>query len=449
MQESGAGMDDIKFPQNSALVELQKHFCLININGEYRILDRLEVENILSGKRNGEISFYKKQDGELSMKRYLENLSIPCEVGKTIKDFWSNPNTHLYKSIAFSPIEKSFDVLNYWVGSTIKPKQGNWDNIQEFLFIVICDGHEETFKYLYFYLAHMLQKPDDKPGIMVVMLGRQGVGKGLFFSLLRSIWSKSTLQVSDVENVLGNFNSQLERNYIVCMDEALLYQERKSMERLKSLITERVCRIEQKYQPARTIESCHRFFAASNGDHFANIERDDRRFLFLRVSSARQGDTQYFEKLFQDINDESKLGAMVYDLMNLDISKFDIRKRPKTKEHTEQVLQSLSGFDRYWFQVLQIGSFDTKYPKSSRWTEPQFVSSKTMAKYYLEFNKNAERYSPFQPHVIKKTMEKFCVSSKQDRKQEDNIQERGWSLPGIAIARQEFDAAIGNPVDWG
>ena len=449
MQELGAGMDDIRFPQNSALVELQKHFCLINLNGEYRILDRLEVENILSGKSSGEISFYKKQDGELSMKRYLENLSIPCEVGKTIKDFWSSPNTHLYKSIAFSPIKKSSDVLNYWVGSTIKHKQGNWDSIQEFLFIVICNGHEETFKYLYFYLAHMLQKPDDKPGIMIVMLGRQGVGKGLFFSLLRSIWSKSTLQVSDVENVLGNFNSQLERNYIVCMDEALFFQDRKSMERLKSLITERVCRIEQKYQPARTIESCHRFFAASNGDHFANIERDDRRFLFLRVSSAKQGDTQYFEKLFQNINDESKLGAMVYDLMNLDISKFDIRKRPKTQEHTEQVLQSLSGFDRYWFDVLQIGSFDTKYPKNSIWSEPRFISSKTLAKYYLEFNKNAERYFPFQLNGIKKTMEKFCITSKQDRKQEDNIQERGWSLPGIAIARQEFENAIGNPVDWG
>lgn len=449
MQELVAGMDDIRLPQNSALVELQKHFCLINLNGEYRILDRLEVENILSGKSTGEISFYKKQDGELSMRRYLENLSIPCEVGKTIKDFWSNPSTHLYKSIAFSPIEKGSDVLNYWVGSTIKPKQGNWDSIQEFLFIVICNGHEETFKYLYFYLAHMLQKPNDKPGIIIVMLGQQGVGKGFCLSLLRSIWSKSTLQVSDVENVLGNFNSQLERNYVVCMDEAIFSGDKKSMERLKSLITEKVCRIEQKYQPARTIESCHRFFAASNSDHFANIERDDRRFLFLRVSSVRQGDTQYFEKLFRDINDESKLGAMVYDLMNLDISKFDIRKRPKTKEHTEQVLQSLSGFDRYWFQVLQIGSFDTKYPKNSRWTEPKFVSSKSMAKYYLEFNKNAERYSPFQSHVIKKTMEKFCTSSQQDRKQEDNVQERGWSLPGIAIARQEFEKAIGNPVDWG
>jgi hypothetical protein len=442
-------MDDIRFPQNSALVELQKHFCLINLNGEYRILDRLEVENILSDKSSGEISFYKKQDGELSMRRYLENLSIPCEVAKTIKDFWSNPSTHLYKSIAFSPTEKSSDVLNYWVGSTIKPKQGNWDSIQEFLFIVICNSHEETFKYLYFYLAHMLQNPNDKPGIMIVMLGRQGVGKGLFFSLLRSIWSKSTLQVSDVENVLGNFNSQLERNYIVCMDEALFFQDKKSMERLKSLITERVCRIEQKYQPARTIESCHRFFAASNGDHFANIEKDDRRFLFLRVSSIKQGDSQYFEQLFRDINDESKLGAMVYDLMNLDISKFDIRKRPKTKEHTEQVLQSLSAFDRYWFHVLQTGSFDTKYPKNSRWFDAKFISSKSLAKYYLEFNKNAERFSPFQPHVIKKTMEKFCISSKQDRKQEDNVQERGWSLPDIAIARQEFEAAIGNPVDWG
>ena len=46
-------------------------------------------------------------------------------------------------------------------------------------------------------------------------------------------------------------------------------------------------------------------------------------------------------------------------------------------------------------------------------------------------------------------MERFCISAKQERKQEDNIQERGWSLPDIAIARQEFEKAIGNPIDWG
>jgi hypothetical protein len=441
-------MDEFRLPLVSALSEVQKRFCLINLSGEYRVLDRLQSEEVLSGKRDEDISFYKKSDGELTIRRHLETLFISSDANKIIKDFWNNPNTHVYRSIAFNPTIKNPEILNYWIPPTIIPKIGSWENIKTFLFEIICNGHDDTFNYLYFYLAHMLQKPEDKPGVMIVMLGSQGVGKGAFFNLLRNVWSKTTLQVSDVDHVLGNFNSQLERNYIICMDEALFSGDKKSMERLKSLITEKVCRIEAKYQPARIISSCHRFFAASNNDHFANIERDDRRFLILRVSSRKQGQSKYFESLFESINNENELSAMMHELINADISDFDIRKRPKTQEHTEQVIRSLSGFDRYWLHVLQIGSIDTKYPSNYEWQGPIFFSSRKMSEYYLLFNRNAERYATFQSHLIKKTLEKFCPSSFPDRKQENGSQERGWSFPSLTIARQEFEIAIGNALDW-
>ena len=70
--------------------------------------------------------------------------------------------------------------------------------------------------------------------------------------------------------------------------------DKKALDRLKSFITESVIRVEEKYQPARAIESFHWFFAASNHEQFTNVERDDRRFFFLRVSDRRQQDTKYF-----------------------------------------------------------------------------------------------------------------------------------------------------------
>ena len=76
----------------------------------------------------------------------------------------------------------------------------------------------------------------------------------------------------------------MERSFIINMDKPQLSGDRKSMDRLKSIITEPTITIEQKYQPRRTIQSLHRFFATSNHDHFGNIELDDRRFVFLRIS---------------------------------------------------------------------------------------------------------------------------------------------------------------------
>ena len=114
----------------------------------------------------------------------------------------------------------------------------------------------------------MIQKPEEKPGIMIVMSGGQGTGKGTFFCLLQKIWLKTTLIVSDVDHVIGGFNAALERNYAVCMDEALFSSQKKAMDRLKSFITEAKITVEQKYLPRRSLDSIHRFFAATNHEHF-------------------------------------------------------------------------------------------------------------------------------------------------------------------------------------
>ena len=73
----------------------------------------------------------------------------------------------------------------------IKPTQGDWSRIRTHLYEVICDGDIELFEYLLDYVAHMLQRPEEKPGVMVVLLGSQGTGKGLFFQILQRVWGRT------------------------------------------------------------------------------------------------------------------------------------------------------------------------------------------------------------------------------------------------------------------
>ena len=118
----------------------------------------------------------------------------------------------------------------------------------------------------------------------IVLLGGESTGKGTFSQLLQKIWTRKTLQVSLVEHVVGVFYAAMKRSSVVNMEKALFSGDRKSIHRFKSIITEPTTTIEQKYRPRRTIQSLHRFFATSNHDHFGNIELDDRRFVFLRIS---------------------------------------------------------------------------------------------------------------------------------------------------------------------
>ena len=427
----------------SALSALQNKYALLDLAGEIRIVDKEQANDVLSGKKS-EISFYKRTEGLIVISRELENLPYAVKASDEFKTFLVNPNTHVYNAIAFSPLATPPSTLNYWIEPSIKAKQGDWFVIQEFIHTVICNNNVLLFDYLIRYLAHMLQRPEDKPGIMIVFLSGQGTGKGTFYKLLGRVWSRTTLQVSDIGEVIGQFNAALERNYVVCMDEALFAGDKKSLDKLKSLVTEPKCRIEQKHQPSRTIDSYHRLFAASNHNHFAHVDKDDRRFLFIRLSSVHKQDQTYFDAVNDALENDDAIAAMMYDLINLDLTGFNIRKRPLTEEHLSQRLQSLSGFERYWYEVLQSGMFDVY----QEWDKPQFKSTQSLIDKYKEYDKNAGKYSPIQQQQISSSLKTICPSAATARKKVLNKQERGYDLPEINIARKEFEAMLGASVEW-
>jgi hypothetical protein len=432
----------------SGLAALQSAYALFRSGGSFYVIDRHQLADVQAGKRT-EIEFFKKQEAEVLLKRFLENQAIACDAKLVIHQFWTNPNTKVFDRITFSPLPQPATTINYWVGPTAKPHLGNCDIIKAFLLNIICSGSSVVFTYLFCFLAHMLQRPEEKPGIIIVLLGGQGTGKGTFFRILRAIWDRTTIQVSDIEEVIGRFNAALERNYIVCMDEAMFSGDKKAVDRLKSLVTETTCRIEQKYQPARTIDSYHRFFAASNHSQFAHIEQDDRRFAFLRVSDDAKGNHQFFGQISKAIEDPVVIDALFYELVNLDISQFNVRKKPQTSELIRQKLRSLDGFSRFWYEVLTAGSLTGHSEAVSPWICTIFIPTGTLVRNYTSFNKRADWYRTVQQDDLIQEFKRLCPSAIQTRQQEKyHGQRRGWSLPDLVTARHEFEIHIGGPVNW-
>ncbi len=450
MHALGAGMvNTIALqPMPTPLELLQQAFCLIKLGGDLLIVDRTDVHAILAGTKLGQIDFYKSPAGTKLMRRFLENLPVQCDVKRTIADFWVSPCTHVYTEIAFCPTQHPATTLNYWVPNLIQPAQGNWDILRAHISDVICSGNSTTYTYLISFLAHMLQHPEIKPGVMVVLLGKQGTGKGLFFQILQRIWPRTSLLVSDINQVVGQFNAALERNYIIIMDEAMFSGDRKSQDRMKSLVTEKSCHIEQKYQPSRTIESVHRFFASSNHEHFSHVEADDRRSLFIRVSDLHQGDHAYFAQLSAAIDDDQVIAAMIHDLLQIDLRQFNIRSRPLTKEHANQKLKSLSGFDRYWFEVLMSGNVTQDRFCVESWEKDDFVSTDSLIQSLNQFDKRVQRFAPSTSKEITDALKRLCPSALKDRQAVYGRQQRGYKLPSLATARQEFERAYNCRIDW-
>jgi len=439
------------------LEELQRRFAIIDLGGEIRVVDQFQIKQLLDGSFIGEPSFYRKTDAQVLMMRELEQLPVNCKPGQVISDFWTSPRTKFYNATAFTPTQTPETTLNFWVGPIPPAAPGRWVELRDFLRDIICAGSEKNYDYLIRFLAHMIQKPHEKPGVIITLLGGQGTGKGFFFSLLRAIWTRTTLQVSDIEQVTGRFNACLERNLVICMDEALFAGDRKSMDRLKSMITESVIQIEQKFQPARSIQSVHRLFASSNHSHFGNIEMDDRRFVFLSVSNSKQQDTSYFGQIAAYFEDEKTVGALIYYLQRKDLTTFNVRAKPNTNEHLEQKLKSLQGVSRMWFEFLVTGTLREKdgiFDEENDWSEKFFLSSFEIKQLYIEFNRNAERHQTVQIAEVTKTIRELCPSARVSRQVSKPTgafkkrQLRGLLLPCLDDARLDFERVIGGKIDW-
>jgi Family of unknown function (DUF5906) len=440
------------------LAALQLRFAIIDLSGEIRVVDQEQIQRLLSGTELGDPSFYKRADAELLMKRTIETLPYQCKPRQVLDEFWTSPATIAYRATAFTPEPTPASTLNFWVGPPPLAKAGNWVLLRDFLLNVICAGNTSSFDYLVRFMAHMIQRPEEKPGVMITLLGGQGTGKGVYFSLLRAIWPRTTLQASNIEQITGRFNACLERNFIICMDEALFAGDRRAMDSLKSIITESMLQIEQKFQPTRTIRSVHRLFASSNHSHFGNIELDDRRFVFLRVSDAKQQDTTYFGEIVAAINDPTTISALLYYLQRKNLNSFDVRRKPNTSEHLSQKLRSLQGFDRFWYEVLETGYLNGTGKdfalQDDQWNAAVFVPTSVLVDRYKEFNKTAQRHQTVQASEVAAAIQKLCPSSQPDRQiwkppgVAAGSQKRGLNLPDLATARSEFERVIGGKVPW-
>ncbi|WP_172592496.1 bifunctional DNA primase/polymerase [Nitrosomonas supralitoralis] len=425
-----------------ALSKAQDKFALITLGGKVGVIDKgnLGLRNVEGSAARLEV--INRADGVLLLERYISNEFPQADCRKISNLFLRDRNTTMYDRIEFNPRGNSAGTLNLWVGETITPKCGEWPLIYEFLRNVLCGGRETEYQYLVKYIAHALQKPWEKPGVMIIMLGGQGIGKGTLGRILQKIWSATYLHVPRIKNVVGDFNGALERAYVVFLDEALFAGDRASADTLKSLVTEPSVNINEKYQPSRQIQSYHRFFSATNAEWFKGTDRDDRRDFVLKVSEDRKGDFAFWDKLDLEICNGG-VEAFAHDLLAMDLSGFNVRAKPNTHELTEQKLHSLDKFPRWWFNCLSTGAIAAT---DIDW--PEFVSTENLLSEFKESEKGVRAYRQVIEREVKANINKLCPSASTEQRMENLRRKRGYRLPSLEKTREDFERYIGGPILW-
>ena len=442
----------------SPLQDVQNNFALLDLAGVFYILNRTQINQLLHGKGYFSLSYYKEKEGKLVIRRHLEAQAYGLkdkQVDYLLFEFMKSTNTHVYTAIAFDPRPQPSEVLNLWRPHSVVPVPGCFALIEQFLLEIICDGDLCNYNYLLNYLAHMLQKPEEKPMVAVILLGGQGIGKGTLYTLIKAIWPYTIRQVQSIEEVTGRFTAAaLEQSLGVWMDEALFSGDKKSTDKLKGLITEDRITIEEKFKPAKTMKSFHRLFGASNREHFAPTDRDDRRFFFLKVNEAWKQNAAKFEPLFAAFSDGHTVPALVHYLLNLDISKFNpAADRPRTTEHSKQKILSLEGLDCFLHEALQAAEIPKSRnyygPPAKPWDDNLVIATDDLRDAVIEFDRRAERFKPMRAAKLKPDLKKIFPSARDERFQDYGKSRRGIALPSISQARKDFEKHLGCVIEWG
>jgi hypothetical protein len=296
--------------------------------------------------------FRKNDDGTLSFvadkqfKLEVQNISVQVDGRRVpVETYWKGSPYRDEKTLVFKPGGTAQPhEYNLWRGFAVEASKG-WQKQRRFLrhlLKVICRRNKQKFKYLVRLLAWFVQNPDKQAGVVLVLKSREeGTGKSTVSKVMLDIFGRRHgVLVDDKNRLLGNFNDWLETACFVAAEEILFAGDRKSADKMKSMITSDTIQIEGKYRTCRQVPNRLKIIETTNHDHAFAAGVGDRRHVAFEVSSEHANDRDWFDPLYDDL-ENGGTSEFLWLLLNLDLANWHPRIIIKTEETAEQ--QRMSG----------------------------------------------------------------------------------------------------------
>lgn len=357
-------------------------------------------------------------------------------------------------------------------GLAIEPKKGNCSLIINHIKDRWCRGNTERFQYVINWLAHMFQKPDQRPGTALVLKSRPGSGKSLITDMLIDLWGRHAVKVSRAEQILGKFNAVLSGAMLVVSEEATWGGNKVDEGALKDFITSGSMLVERKYMEAASEPTYKRLIATSNEEWPVPMGTGDRRFCLLDLEDFDDDAEKraYFKRLVEVAQSETGKAAFLHFLLNkVDISDFDPMVLPRrTKDSTAALLmyQSADAATRFIWDCLEEGRIRKDDPYTTidlsrsrpgggtnDWESEKIMLSRDALSSAFEHHCNRHKLRFTRPSLFKKLGELIGGKSKELEpgprvRESSGGRPRTVWLPSLEECRARFAKAMGCEIDW-
>ncbi|PKK57925.1 hypothetical protein RhiirC2_720896 [Rhizophagus irregularis] len=261
---------------------------------------------------------------------------------------------------------------------------------------IISDENEKLHKYLWKWWAYLVQKPEKKPRSILVLKSKlvQQCGKNIITDFIgdKVLGEYLHYATSDLEKILGRFNSAIQARKLIVMNETGMSSGdwHRFNGHLKSLIIEGMVTIERKGLESKRLKDFAGYIVTSNQNALLKIDIGDSCVVCFDVSSRCRGNTVYFKRLGKVLDHPDAPGVVMRYLLSLDLSNFEPQEIPATKMKSDIMRDQLPNPVRF---IIDL---------NTTWTEDS-----------VDKLKNGEK--PFSNNIAGKKFSDIGIESKQAR----------------------------------
>ena len=267
-----------------------------------------------------------------------------------------NYHCQVFRPKGLSPDEESV-YFNTFSGFGFDAMQGNCDLFWQHVHDNIAHGDDKLTLWIRTWLAALMQHPEKRASVALVLQGEKGTGKGAFAQIIGRLLGQHFLHITSPDVLTGKFNRILQDKPFVYADESFWAGDKKAESRLKTLITEDRIIVEEKYLPAYTVPNVMHLVIAGNDEWVVPAGRNERRFAVFSMSNSHMQDRGYFKSLFDQM-DSDGYEALLYELQNFDLHGcgVDPHVAPITTALADQQMLGMSAVEQFWHECLEEGT---------------------------------------------------------------------------------------------
>lgn len=326
---------------------------------------------------------------------------------------------------------------NLWAGFSVDPVPGDVEPFLTFMRTLICAGDETVYRWVLAWCADAVQNPASRPGTALVLRGGQGIGKSVFAQTLGRLFGRHFMEISSPEQVTGNFNAHLRDKVLVYSDEGCFLRKRDASV-LKNLITSDTLAVHEKFRTPYTVRNCVRLIISGNHERLVAAAVDERRYCIIDVDETRKEDQDYFQELVR-WRENGGAEALLHFLLN-HRHDINLRRVPRTQALAEHKLNSLTPFERWWLDGLNLGEVLPGVPWQG-WHRADHLHA-AFAEYAAQ---RVDRSGQTQFGML---LRKMVPDIRKNRLMIRGQQHHAYQFPPLEDCRRAFTQRFGHAFDW-